>query len=74
MFFISPKYLKFCCQKRPFQAETAVFVQNMQPWESVVTVSNAVVNAILYGIYDSKEIAFVRFSRSVVCGFHNLHH
>ena len=33
------------------------FMKNLsQPWESVVAVGNAVVNAVLCGIYDSKKL------------------
>ena len=37
-----------------------------KPWESVTAVSIAIVKAILYGIYNGKKIAFVRFSMSMV--------
>ena len=37
-----------------------------QQWESAAAVDNAVVNAVLYGIYDGKKNAVVRFSMSVV--------
>ena len=40
-----------------------------QSWESVAAVDNAVVNAILCGIYNSKKIAVVMFSVSVVFTF-----
>ena len=37
----------------------------VQPWESAAAVGNVVVNAVLWGIYDGKKIAAVRFSMSV---------
>ena len=37
-----------------------------QQWESAAAVDNAVVNAVLCGIYDGKKNAVVRFSMSVV--------
>ena len=39
---------------------------NIQSWESAATVGNAVVNAVVCGIYNGKKIAIVRFSMSVV--------
>ena len=37
-----------------------------QTWKSAAAVGNAVVNAVLCGIYGDKKIAVVRFSMSVV--------
>ena len=40
-------------------------ILEMQPWESTAAVGNAIVNAILWGIYDGKKIVAARFSMSV---------
>ena len=39
---------------------------NLQPWELAVAVGSVIINAVLYGIYDSKKNAVIRFSMSVV--------
>ena len=41
------------------------FFAPFQPWEFTAAVGNAVVNAVICGIYDDKKIAVVRFSIAV---------
>ena len=46
--------------------QTQRFEYLLQPWESAAAVDNAIVNAVLCGIYDDKKNVVVRFSMSVV--------
>ena len=46
--------------------ETITFEGILQPWESAAVVGNAVVNAIVYGIYGGKKIAVVTFPMSCI--------
>ena len=41
----------------------------VQPLELVVAVGNAIVNAVLCGIYNRKKITVIRFSLSMVFDF-----
>ena len=54
-------------------SETITFLGFLQPWESAATVGNAIINAVLCGIYDGKKIAIERFSMPGIY-FNNLSH